>query len=110
MKENFSYQGQVFELSFKNSQFSLYKSSDDNYYSWWDEEPQKRVKNPIRLVRQIWQVTRKFIYKHKITYFEIFVSDPKRSRIYRKFLNTLSGYQYFEYGYSFAVVKMKGDT
>ena len=42
-------------------------------------------------------------------YFEIYVSEPKRSHIYQKFLNTLTGYQVLQHGYSFAVVKMKGD-
>ena len=112
MKERFSHEERQFVLAFRQNQFVVYEEfHHDPLYSWWDHEPsnQSKIKNPTKLVRQIWQVTRQFIYQNKISYFEIFVSDPQRSRIYQNFLNTLSGYQYFEYGYSFAVVKMKGD-
>ena len=111
MEKRFSHEGRQYVLAFRKNQFVVYEkqSHNDRFFLWWDQEPQKRVKNPIRLVRQIWEVTREFLYQARTPYFEIFVSDPKRSRIYRKFLNTLSGYQYFEYGYSYAVVKIKGD-
>jgi hypothetical protein len=111
MKERFSHDGRQYVLAFRQNQFVVYEEfHHDPFYSWWDDEPpkSKQVKNPIRLVRKIWQVTRQFIYQNKIPYFQI-RSDQKRSAIYRRFLDTLSGYQYFEYGYSFAVVKMKGD-
>ena len=111
MEKRFSHEGRQYVLAFRKNQFVVYeKFHHDPFYSWWDEAPKsKQIKNPIKLVRKIWKVTHQFIYQNRISYFEIFVSDPKRSRIYRKFLNTLSGYQYFQYGYSFAVVKMKGD-
>ena len=111
-KRLFLHQGQKYVLALRKNQFVFYQQPDDDpFYSWWGNQPQKpkQVKNPIRLVRQIWQVARQFIYQNKISYFEIFVSDPKRSAIYRRFLDTLSGYEAFQLGYSFAVVKMKGD-
>src|SRR6056297_1675025 len=110
MEKRFSHAGRQYVLAFRKNQFVVYEkqSHNDRFYSFWDQDTQKKIKNPIKLVREIWRVTRQFTYQNRISYFEIFVSDPKRSRIYQKFLNTLSGYQYFEYRYSFAVVKMKG--
>ena len=112
MEKRFSHEGRQYVLAFLKNQFIVYeKFHHDPFYSWWDEEPQKlkQAQNPIRLVRQIWQVTRQFIYQNKISYFEILISDPKRSRIYRKVLNTLAGYETFQHRYSLVVVKMKGD-
>ena len=111
MEKGFSYEGRQYVLTFRKNQFVVYeKFHHDPFYSWWDAEPpkSKQVKNPIKLVRKIWQVTREFIYQNKISYFVI-LSDKKRFSIYQKFLKTLNGYQCFEHGYSFAVVKMKGD-
>lgn len=112
MKERFSHEGRQFVLAFQKNQFVVHEEfHHDPFYSWWDDEPQKpnQIKNPTKLVRTIWNTVRQYIYRHKISYFEILVSDPKRCRIYQKFLKTLNGYQCFQHGYSFAVVKMKGD-
>ncbi len=111
MEEHFSFEGRRYVLSFIKNQFVVYQKPDhDSFYSWWDDEPSNQVKNPLKLVRQIWHTVRQYIYNKKLSYFEILVSDPKRSRIYRKLLNTLTGYQCFEHGYSFAVVKTKGES
>ena len=112
MKERFSHEERQFVLAFRKNQFIVYQEFyHDPFYSWWDDEPtnQSKIKNPTKLVRKIWNTVRQYIYRNNISYFEILVSDPKRSRIYRKLLKTLNGYQCFEHGYSFAVVKMKGD-
>ena len=112
MEKCFSYEQRQYVLAFRRNQFVVYeKFHHDPFYSWWDDQPQKtkQVKNLIKLVRKIWQVTCQFIYQNRISYFEIFVSDHKRSRIYHKFLATLEGYQCFRHNNSFAVVKMKGD-
>ena len=110
MEKRFSYEQRQFVLAFRKNQLIFYeKFHHDPYYSWWDEQTQnpKQVKNPIRLVRQIWRFTRQFIYESKISYFEIVVSDFTRSRIYGRFLRTLSGFKVVQYGYSFAVFKIK---
>jgi hypothetical protein len=114
MKERFSHEGRQFVVAFRQNQnqFVVYEEfHHDPFYSWWDDQPsyQLKIKNPTKLVRKIWHTVRQYVYRNKISYFEILVGDKKRSAIYRRFLDTLSGYQYFEYGYSFAVVKMKGD-
>ena len=112
MEKRFSYEGRHYVLAFQKNQFFVYeKFHHDPFYLWWDDHSQKskQVKSPIKLVRVKKRVTFQYIYENKITYFEIFVSDPKRSAIYRRFLDTLSGYEAFQLGYSFAVVKMKGD-
>lgn len=113
MEERFSYEGRQYVLAFRKNQFVVYEEfHHDPFYSWWDDEPPKlnQIKNPTKLVRKIWNTVRQYIYRHKISYFEILVSDSKRSRIYRKLLKTLNGYQCFEHGYSFAVVKTNGET
>jgi hypothetical protein len=114
MKKHFNFEGRRYVLSFVKNQFVVYEELEfhhDRFYSWWDDEPSNhsKIKNPTKLVRKIWHTVRQYICRNKISYFEIVVSDPKRSRIYQKFLKTLNGYQCFEHGYSFTVVKMKGD-
>ena len=111
MKERFSHEERQFVLAFRKNQFIVYEEfHHDRFYSWWDgPSNQSKIKNPLKLVRKIWHTVRQYIYRNNVSYFEILVSDPKRSRIYRKLLKTLSGYQCFQHGYSFAVVKMKGD-
>lgn len=110
MKERFSHEERQFVLAFRKNQFIVYEEfHHDRFYSWWDDGPsnQSKIKNPLKLVRKIWHTVRQYIYRNKISYFVI-LSDKKRFRIYQKFLKTLNGYQCFEHGYSFAVVKMKG--
>ena len=111
MKERFSHEDRQFVLAFRKNQFIVYeKFQHDKFYSWWDgPSNQSKIKNPTKLVRKIWNTVQQYLYRNKVSYFEIVVFDKKRWRIYRKLLKTLSGYQCFEHGYSFAVVKMKGD-
>lgn len=111
MTEHFNVEGRRYVLSFVKNQFIVYeKFHHDPFYSWWDDGPsnQSKIKNPLKLVRKIWHTVRQYIYRNRISYFVI-RSDKKRFRILQKLLKTLNGYQCFEHGYSFAVVKMKGD-
>lgn len=111
--EHFAYEGRQYRLAFIKNQFVVWITSDyDPFYSWWDDEPIKtnsNTKNPTKLVRKVWRIVSRYIYRNKIKYFQIVVSDPKRSRIYRKFLTKLTGYQCYEFGYSFCVVKTVGE-
>ena len=61
--------------------------------------------NPVKLIRKIWQIVKTHIYQNNLPYFEIEVSDRKRSQIYMGFLCKLAGYQSFKYGNNIFVLK-----
>ena len=63
--------------------------------------------NPVKLVRKIWQIVKSHIYQNNLPYFEIEVSDRKRSQIYMRFLTQLSDYRSFKYGNNIFVFKQQ---
>ena len=110
--QRFNYEGRQYVLALiKNREFMLWTETDDPF-SWGaieqSSEPINGIKNPTKLVRKVWQLVRKHIYKNKLPYFEIWVSDTKRSNLYGRFLKNLSGYQFFKHGYNFTVIRTKG--
>jgi len=64
------------------------------------------TKNPTRLIRKVWQIIKLFIYLKKLPYFEVNVTDAKRSGIYMKFLSKLIGYESYQNGNNIFVLKI----
>lgn len=97
--DKFKFEDKDYIIELQDSDFIVfYREKPDSFSFFSDPIPESRVTNdinkPIRLLRMIAEKIKHFLYQKQTKYFYLTVDDDKRKRLYIKFLNNLSGYNY----------------
>jgi len=98
--DRFKFENHDYVIEMQNNNFIVFyrESFNDPFNAF--AEPTKSssitndIKNPIALLRMISSKVKQYLYANNIRYFYLTVDDPKRKRLYLKFLDNLVGYSY----------------
>lgn len=109
--ERFTYDKRPYVVSLQNStSFVVWTEIPDDFHYGEVNFITSRLhkpKNSIRLVRRVWKIVQGYVYKSRLSYFEVSVDDTVRANLYSR--STLRGYHHFRYGNNFLVLRLKGE-
>lgn len=105
--ETFKYDNKNYIIEMNSSSIVFYTKE---YGFLGDEDSfttNNNTKNPVKVLRKINNIIKNYVLGNKIKYFTVYGNSEKRAKIYRRFLDGLDGYSYYENEGMFYVTRNK---
>ena len=100
--DSFAYDGKRYIVDIYNNSIYFYIKNYDYIHGDSDDSSLTgNTKNPVKLLRKIEKSVRNYIYSKKLKYFMFYADNKKRVRLYKKFADSLVGYNYYIYNGAF---------